>query len=93
MGEPLLELPTATMDVEAYVGGFLRKSSPEGDMVAASNPVAILTDTLDEEFDEDLKPEAKVRSRLAGANTPQPLFPCRRMLPVPAARCCKTARH
>jgi pyruvate dehydrogenase E2 component (dihydrolipoamide acetyltransferase) len=58
MGEPLLEVETdkATMDVEAYVGGFLRKKlANEGDMVAASNPVAILTDTLDEDFDEEVK--------------------------------------
>ena len=63
MGEPLLEVETdkATMDVEAYVGGFLRKKlANEGDMVAASNPVAILTDTADEEFDEDVKPEVEV---------------------------------
>jgi len=62
MGEPLLEVETdkATMDVEAYVGGFLRrKLANEGDMVAASNPVAILTDTLDEEFDEDVKAKSK----------------------------------
>jgi len=62
MGEPLLEVETdkATMDVEAYVGGYLRvKLANEGDMVAASNPVAILTDTLDEEFDEDVKPKSK----------------------------------
>ena len=62
MGEPLLEVETdkATMEVEAYVGGYLRKKlAKEGDMVAASNPVAILTDTLDEEFDEDVKPKPK----------------------------------
>jgi len=62
MGEPLLEVETdkATMDVEAYVGGFLRKKlANEGDMVAASNPVAILTDTVDEEFDEEVRPQAK----------------------------------
>ena len=62
MGEPLLEVETdkATMDVEAYVGGYLRKKlANEGDMVAASNPVAILTDTLDEAFDEDVKPKSR----------------------------------
>ena len=62
MSEALLEVETdkATMDVEAYVGGFLRKKlANEGEMVAASNPVAILTDTPDEDFDEDLKPKSK----------------------------------
>jgi pyruvate dehydrogenase E2 component (dihydrolipoamide acetyltransferase) len=78
LGEPLLEVETdkATMDVEAFVGGFLRKKlANEGEMVAASNPVAILTDTIDEEFDEDVKPKSKSaapvttteRSQLASA--------------------------
>src|SRR5262245_8749295 len=60
MGEPLLEVETdkATMDVEAYIGGFLRrKLADEGEMVAASSPVAILTDTPDEDFDEVVKPK------------------------------------
>src|SRR4026209_1799451 len=70
MGEPLLEVETdkATMDVEAYVGGFLRKRlANEGDMVSASNPVAILTDTLDEEFDEDVTPKSKSAALVAAA--------------------------
>ena len=93
MGEPLLEVETdkATMDVEAYVGGFLRKKlANEGDMVAASNPVAILTDTLDEEFDEDVKPKSKVRcSRWDdGASTTPNL--CFR---VGECRCCACRTH
>jgi pyruvate dehydrogenase E2 component (dihydrolipoamide acetyltransferase) len=75
MGEPLLEVETdkATMDVEAYVGGFLRKKlANEGDMVAASNPVAILTDTFDEEFDEDVKPKAKTTAPVATMERSQP---------------------
>src|SRR6185295_7047247 len=75
MGEPLLEVETdkATMDVEAYVGGFLRKKlANEGDMVAASNPVAILTDTLDEEFDEDLKPKPKSVAQVGTTERAQP---------------------
>jgi pyruvate dehydrogenase E2 component (dihydrolipoamide acetyltransferase) len=75
MGEPLLEVETdkATMDVEAYVGGFLRKKlANEGDMVAASNPVAILTDTLDEEFDEDLKPKPKSVAPVGTTERAQP---------------------
>src|SRR5262245_64192515 len=79
MGEPLLEVETdkATMDVESYVGGFLRKKlANEGEMVAASNPVAILTDTPDEDFDEDLKkskstePVATTERVKTGASTP-----------------------
>jgi pyruvate dehydrogenase E2 component (dihydrolipoamide acetyltransferase) len=75
MGEPLLEVETdkATMDVEAYVGGFLRKQlAHEGDMVAASNPVAILTDTLDEEFDEDVKPKSKSSATSGATERAQP---------------------
>ena len=74
MGEPLLEVETdkATMDVEAFVGGFLRKRlANEGDMVSASNPVAILTDTLDEEFDEDVKPKSKSAAPVAAAENVQ----------------------
>ena len=74
MGEPLLEVETdkATMDVEAYVGGFLRKKlASEGDMVAASNPVAILTDTLDEEFDEEVAPKSKSAAPVAAAERSQ----------------------
>jgi pyruvate dehydrogenase E2 component (dihydrolipoamide acetyltransferase) len=75
MGEPLLEVETdkATMDVEAYVGGFLRKKlASEGDMVTASNPVAILTDTLDEEFDEDVAPKSKSAAPVAAPERSQP---------------------
>lgn len=56
MGDPLLEVETdkATMDVEAYVGGFLRRRLAEvGAIVAASTPVAILTDSSDEELEEE----------------------------------------
>ncbi|HEX2523187.1 MAG TPA: biotin/lipoyl-containing protein [Terriglobia bacterium] len=57
-GEPLLEVETdkATMDVEAYVGGYLRKKlAQEGEMVSAMSPVAILTDTADEGFEEEVE--------------------------------------
>jgi len=56
MGEPLLEVETdkATMVLEAYVGGYLRKKlAREGEIVAATNPVAIVTDTPDESFEEE----------------------------------------
>jgi len=74
MGEPLLEVETdkATMDVEAYVGGFLRrKLANEGEMVAASNPVAILTDTPDEQFDDDVRPKARSAAPVAAAERAQ----------------------
>jgi len=92
MGEPLLEVETdkATMDVEAYVGGFLRKKlANEGDMVSASNPVAILTDTLDEEFDEDVKPKSKSAAPVAVPERAQPITSASvsgHIAAVPAAR-------
>ena len=92
MGEPLLEVETdkATMDVEAFVGGFLRKRlANEGDMVSASNPVAILTDTLDEEFDEDVKPKPKSAAPVAAAESVQPTTSASvsgNVAAVPAAR-------
>jgi len=92
MGEPLLEVETdkATMDVEAFVGGFLRKRlANEGDMVSASNPVAILTDTLDEEFDEDVKPKSKSAAPAAAAESLQPTTSASvsgNVAAVPAAR-------
>jgi len=91
MGEPLLEVETdkATMDVEAYVGGFLRKKLANiGDMVAASNPVAILTDTLDEQFDEELKPKTKSTTSVVATERAQPANPAlgSGVAAVPAAR-------
>src|SRR5262249_24163672 len=92
MGEPLLEVETdkATMDVEAYVGGFLRKKlATEGEMVAASNPVAILSDTPDEDFDEDFKPKSKSTERVGTAEPAQTTASAPsvgNMAAVPAAR-------
>ncbi len=66
MGEPLLEVETdkATMVLEAYVGGYLRKKlAREGEIVAATNPVAIVTDTPDESFEE----EAEASKRISGS--------------------------
>src|SRR6266498_3716838 len=68
MGEPLLEVETdkATMVVEAYVGGYLRKKlAGEGEIVAATNPLAIVTDTQDESFEEE--PEARPASGVPAA--------------------------
>src|SRR4249920_1820292 len=54
-GEPLVEVETdkATMDVEAYVGGYLRATLvEEGQMATAKDPIAVLTDTVSEAFEE-----------------------------------------
>ena len=75
MGEALLEVETdkATMEVEAYVGGFLRKKlASEGEMVAASNPVAILTDTADEDFDHDIELNPRSVASTPTADRAQP---------------------
>ena len=92
LGEPLLEVETdkATMEVEAYVGGFLRrKLAKEGEMVAASNPVAILTDTADEDFDQDVKLNPKSVASAPTAERAQPAAPVAvggNVAAVPAAR-------
>lgn len=52
-GEPLLEVETdkATMDVEAYVAGYLREIFiTEGETVSAMAPIAVLTDDPDESY-------------------------------------------
>jgi pyruvate dehydrogenase E2 component (dihydrolipoamide acetyltransferase) len=92
MGDALLEVETdkATMEVEAYVGGYLRKTlANPGDMVAASNPVAVLTDTPDEDYSEELKaksagiPPVKVVEETFAAS---PAPSSGRIAAVPAAR-------
>src|SRR5215813_3130955 len=91
-GEPLLEVETdkATMEVEAYIGGYLRKTlANPGDMVAASNPVAVLTDTPDEDCSEE--PEAKSADSppVRLIDKPSAALPVRspgRVAAVPAAR-------
>ena len=55
MGDALVEVETdkATMDVEAYIGGYLRATLvEEGQMATAKEPIAILTDTVDEAYEE-----------------------------------------
>ena len=92
LGEPLLEVETdkATMEVEAYVGGFLRrKLANEGEMVAASNPVAILTDTADEDFDQDVNLNPKSVASAPTAERARPAAPAAvggNVAAVPAAR-------
>jgi pyruvate dehydrogenase E2 component (dihydrolipoamide acetyltransferase) len=92
LGEPLLEVETdkATMEVESYVGGFLRrKLANEGEMVAASNPVAILTDTADEDFDQDVKLNPKFEASVPAAERAQRAGPATvggNVAAVPAAR-------
>jgi pyruvate dehydrogenase E2 component (dihydrolipoamide acetyltransferase) len=90
-GEPLLEVETdkATMEVEAYVGGYLRrKLAQEGDLASTMSPIAILTDTSDERFEEEgsaTKPDAagtQASSDPSAAGVPQ----SKPVAAVPAAR-------
>src|ERR1044071_6994952 len=72
-GEPLLEVETdkATMDVEAYTAGYLRAQLVrEGDMASAMSAVAILTDTLEESFEEVTAPKAPQAPAASKASTP-----------------------
>src|SRR5215471_18293887 len=69
-GEPLLEVETdkATMEVEAYVGGYLRKKlAEEGNLVSAMSPIAILTDAPEEALGEE------PRATAASAESPPAL--------------------
>jgi pyruvate dehydrogenase E2 component (dihydrolipoamide acetyltransferase) len=88
MGEPLLEVETdkATMEVEAYVGGYLRKTlANPGDMVAASNPVAILTDTPDEDYGEEPKAQSAVTTPVTVPEKTFAAAPTRSSGPIVAA--------
>jgi pyruvate dehydrogenase E2 component (dihydrolipoamide acetyltransferase) len=91
-GEPLVEVETdkATMDVEAYVGGYLRATLvEEGQMATAKDPIAVLTDTAGEDFEEN--PDV-VQKPLATENQPikgekaSPVKVAGAMAAVPAAR-------
>ncbi|MFN8009111.1 MAG: dihydrolipoamide acetyltransferase family protein [Terriglobia bacterium] len=76
MGDALVEVETdkATMDVEAYIGGYLRATLvEEGQMATAKEPIAILTDTVDEAYVETEavpKPAATSGSQTAKAEVP-----------------------
>lgn len=55
-GDPLIEVETdkAMMDVESYAAGYLREMLvKEGDVVSAFLPIAIITDTPDELYEDD----------------------------------------
>lgn len=55
-GDPLIEVETdkAMMDVESYAAGYLREMLvQEGDVVSAFLPIAIITDTQDELYEND----------------------------------------
>jgi pyruvate/2-oxoglutarate dehydrogenase complex dihydrolipoamide acyltransferase (E2) component len=50
-GDHLLEVETdkVTMEVESYLGGYLRQMlAAEGEMVSAMTPIALVTDTAEE---------------------------------------------
>jgi len=72
-GEPLLEVETdkATMEVEAYVGGYLRKRlAEEGNLVSAMSPIAILTDSSEEALEEEPRTVSLAESRPASRQAP-----------------------
>lgn len=90
-GEPLLEVETdkAIMDVEAYVGGYLRKMMVAvGEMATAKEPIAILTDMLDEFYEDPIEivAEAPIISAPSGAEQATPTVVLRAVAAVPAAR-------
>jgi pyruvate dehydrogenase E2 component (dihydrolipoamide acetyltransferase) len=85
-GEPLLEVETdkATMDVEAYVGGYLRQQLlGEGEIAVALSPVAILTDTADEAFEDE--PPSSSRDERSGLAPVDKGMEALRKPPVPLA--------
>ena len=91
-GEPLVEVETdkATMDVEAYVGGYLRATLvEEGQMATAKDPIAVLTDTAGEDFEKSTdvvqKPLPKESTPVKGEKT-SPVKGGGAMAAVPAAR-------
>jgi pyruvate dehydrogenase E2 component (dihydrolipoamide acetyltransferase) len=68
-GEPLLVVETdkVNMDVESFAGGYLREVLVEaGTVVAARDPIAILTDTLEEAYDSPA-PSPPQQTRIAAA--------------------------
>ena len=91
-GEPLVEVETdkATMDVEAFVGGYVRATLvEEGQMATAKDSIAILTDTADEPFEEKteaLKETPTVGSQTVKAETPSPKKIGGAVAAMPAAR-------
>ena len=91
-GEPLVEVETdkATMDVEAYIGGYVRATLvEEGQMATAKDPIAILTDTAEEAYEdkpEVLKEAPTVESRAVKVETPSPKKTGGAVAAMPAAR-------
>jgi len=91
MGEPLVEVETdkATLEVESFVGGYLRQKLVEEEEVAtAMAPIAILTDHPDEPYDQALagssdKPAIPQSPKL---ETPTPKSAAETVTAVPAAR-------
>ena len=92
-GEPLVEVETdkATMDVEAYVGGYLRATLvEEGQMATAKDPIAVLTDTSGGGFrgkpGRGSKTSAQGEHDPSKAKRPVPVKAGGAMAAVPAAR-------
>jgi pyruvate dehydrogenase E2 component (dihydrolipoamide acetyltransferase) len=91
-GESLLEVETdkATMEVEAYVGGYLRETLvEEGEAVSAMAPVAILTDQPDESYPDEAPAGPSTQTAAPQPRRPEPSPPMTSPTPiaaVPAAR-------
>ena len=90
-GEALLEVETdkAIMDVEAYVGGYLRKMLvAEGEMAIAKDPIAILTDRSDESYEDPIEvvAETQVFREASVAERAAPRVVSKALAAVPAAR-------
>src|SRR5262249_1900570 len=90
-GEPLAEVETdkTTVPVESFVAGFLRKVlHPAGSVIAAGEPIAILTSTADGPLEPE-PPSAEETGRSAGAppvaKAAAPAGPVR-LLATPAAQ-------
>lgn len=90
-GETLLEVETdkATVEVEAFAGGYLRQvMSQEGEMAAALSPIALLTDSPDEPIESPAsKSPAAAASAQAAPSAPAGAFPAPKSGAIaPAAR-------
>ena len=73
-GEPLLGIETdkAAMDVESFVDGYLRETlAKEGEMATALMPVAVVTDSADEEY--SLPSTESLDQEKPALETPEPI--------------------
>jgi pyruvate dehydrogenase E2 component (dihydrolipoamide acetyltransferase) len=80
-GEPMLTVETdkATMDVEAYIDGYLRQTFfQDGDVVPIDAVIAIITSTPDEPLPEEVEQVQEAAApRVEKATPPAPAAPAR----------------